>query len=202
MDAGQPHFAGCNYENLPYMNTSRYALLCAAFCITAVAGAEQGAPVAGKVYDEQLSSLEHELVPLAEAMPADKYDFAPTHGEFTGVRTFALQTKHIAYIIYAVSAAILEQKNPSQTVAENGPAGLTSKDQIVQYLKDAFAYSHKAMAALTNANQLDLIKSPFGDDKVARVSMASTVLWHSYDHYGQMVVYARMNGVIPPASRH
>jgi hypothetical protein len=190
MDAGQPYFAGCNYENLPYMNTSRYALLCAAFCITAAAGAEQGAPVAGKVYDEQLSSLEHELVPLVEAMPADKYDFAPTHGEY------------IAYIIYAVSAAILEQKNPSQTVAENGPAGLTSKDQIVQYLKDAFAYSHKAMAALTNANQLDLIKSPFGDDKVARVSMASTVLWHSYDHYGQMVVYARMNGVIPPASRH
>jgi len=201
MDAEQPHFAGCNCENLRYMKTTLYAVLCAAFCIT-MAAAEQGAPAAGKIYDEQFSSLERELVPLAEAMPADKYDFAPTHGEFTGVRTFALQAKHVAYIIYAVSAAILGQKNPSQTVAENGPAGLTSKDQIVQYLKDAFAYGHKAMASLTNANQLDLIASPFGGDKVARVSMASTALWHSYDHYGQMVVYLRMNGVIPPASRH
>src|SRR5580700_10762446 len=183
------------------MNTSRYALLCAAFCVTVAAGAEQGGSMAGKVYDEQLSSLEHELVPLAEAMPADKYDFAPTHGEFTGVRTFGLQAKHIAYIVYAVSAAILDQKNPSQTVAENGPAAVTTKDQIVQYLKDAFAYGHKAMASLTNTNRLDLIASPFGEGKVARVSMASTAVWHSYDHYGQMVVYARMNGVIPPASR-
>ena len=187
------------------MKITRYAVLCAAFCgtfcIMVAAGAEQGAPAAGKIYDEQFSNLEHELVPLAEAMPADKYDFAPTHGEFTGVRTFGLQAKHVAYVIYAVSAAILDQKNPSQTVAENGPAGLTSKDQIVQYLKDAFAYGHKAMASLSNANQLDLIASPFGGDKIARVSMASTAIWHSYDHYGQMVVYARMNGVIPPASR-
>jgi hypothetical protein len=183
------------------MKTMIYAALGAALCVLTAAGAEQGAPEAGKIYDEQFSSLERELVPLAEAMPADKYDFAPTHGEFTGVRTFGLQAKHIAYIIYAVSAAILDQKNPSQTVAENGPADLTSKDQIVRYLKDAFAYGHKAMAGLTNANQLDMIASPFGEGKVARVSMASTAVWHSYDHYGQMVVYCRMNGVIPPASR-
>jgi hypothetical protein len=183
------------------MRTIRDAALCAAICILTAAGAEPGAPAVGKIYDQQFSSLERELVPLAEAVPADKYDFAPTHGEFTGVRTFGLQAKHIAYIVYAVSAAILDQKNPSQTVAENGPAGLTTKDQIVQYLKDAFAYGHKAMAALTNANQLDLIASPFGEGKVPRVSMASTAVWHSYDHYGQMVVYGRMNGVIPPASR-
>ena len=183
------------------MKTTLYAALCAALCIIAAAGAEPGTPAVGKIYDQQFSSLERELVPLAEAMPADKYDFAPTHGEFTGVRTFGLQAKHVAYIIYAVSAAMLEQKNPSQTVAENGPAALTTKDQIVRYLKDAFAYGHKAMAGLTNANQLDVIASPFGDGKVARVSMASTAVWHSFDHYGQMVVYSRMNGVIPPASR-
>jgi hypothetical protein len=190
-----------NCENLNYMKTTLSAAVCAAICVMTAAGAESGAPEVGKIYDQQFTSLERELVPLAEAMPADKYDFAPTHGEFTGVRTFGLQAKHIAYIVYAVSAAILDQKNPSQTVAENGPAAVTTKDQIVQYLKDAFAYGHKAMASLTNTNQLDLIASPFGEGKVARVSMASTAVWHSYDHYGQMVVYSRMNGVIPPASR-
>jgi hypothetical protein len=183
------------------MKTILSAALCAAIWVITAAGAESGAPAVGGIYDQQFTSLERELVPLAEAMPADKYDFAPTHGEFTGVRTFGLQVKHIAYIVYAVSAAILEQRNPSQTVAENGPAALTTKDQIVRYLKDAFAYGHKAMATLTNANQLDLVKSPFGEGKVPRVSMASTAVWHSYDHYGQMVVYSRMNGVIPPASR-
>jgi len=184
------------------MKTLVSAVLCAGMAAMAAAGAGPETAQAGKVWDQQFTQLEHELVPLAEAMPADKYGFAPTQGQFTGVRTFAQQVTHAAYVIYRMSAAILDEKNPSETDAnENGPAALKTKGQIVQYLKDAFAYGHKAMRSLTNANQMDLVKSPFGQNRTARVFMASLMMWHSFDHYGQMVVYLRMNGIIPPASR-
>jgi len=155
-----------------------------------------------KVFDGQLTVIERDLVPLAEAMPADKYDFAPASGEFKGVRNFGQQLSHTAAIIYAVSAAALAEKNPSEMGPnENGPATLKTKEQIVQYLKDSFAYAHKAMAKLTAENLTSPVPSPFGNGQQPRGSMASVAVWHSFDHYGQMVVYARMNGIVPPASR-
>jgi hypothetical protein len=176
-------------------------LLCfAGACSSAAFGAD--APSVSKIFDQQLTMVEHELVPLAEAMPADKYNFAPTHGEFKSVRTFGQQVSHVAAVIYAVSASILEQNNPSETgPGENGPATLKNKDDIVKYLKDAFAYAHKAMNSVTGANLTTMIKSPFGDGQVPRVDMVTVPVWHTFDHYGQMVVYARMNGIVPPASR-
>jgi len=147
--------------------------------------------------------LEHELVPLAEAMPADKYQFAPTHGGFKGVRTFGQQVGHVGAVMYMVSACVLGEKAPAEAgEGENGPATLKTKDDYVKYLKGAVAYSHKAMNSLTSANLTSMVKSAFGNDKVPRVNMASVVMWHSFDHYGQMAVYARMNGIVPPASRH
>jgi hypothetical protein len=71
----------------------------------------------------------------------------------------------------------------------------------VKYLKDSFTLAHKAAAGLTAANAMDMVPSAFGSGKTPRMSMASVVPWHTFDHYGQSVVYARMNGIIPPASR-
>src|ERR1700736_2819836 len=68
----------------------------------------------GKVLDDKLRSAEREIVGLAEAMPADKYDFRPTAGEFKNVRSFSQQMTHIASILYGVSAAALGEKNPSE----------------------------------------------------------------------------------------
>ena len=154
-----------------------------------------------KVYDGMLKSVEGEAVSLAEAMPADKFDFAPTDGAFKGVRTFGQQARHMATIVYLVSSSVLEEKCPVDLGEnENGAATLKGKDAIVKYLKDSFVYAHKAMAGLTEKNQMDLVAG-FGNRKSPRVNMASAAVWHSFDHYGQMVVYARMNGVIPPASR-
>ena len=82
---------------------------------------------------------------------------------------------------------------------ENGPANLKTKEEIVKYLKDAFAYAHRAMATLTEANSREEATASWG--KQSRLFMADLILWHSYDHYGQTVVYARMNGIIPPSSR-
>ena len=177
------------------------ALLFAACGLTAF-GADPSTPSVSKIFDGQLSMIEREVVPLAEAMPADKYSFAPTHGEFKGVRTFGQQVGHIAAVMYAVSSAALGEKNPSENgEGENGPANLKTKDDYVKYLKAAIAYSHKAMQSLTSQNLTGLVKSAFGNEQVSRVSMATVSVWHTFDHYGQMVVYARMNGIIPPASR-
>lgn len=168
----------------------------------AAAALAQGPTGIAKLYDGELTSAEREIVPLAEAMPADAYQFAPKDGSFTGVRTFALQVRHLATVLYEVSAAAMEKECPvSAGKNENGSDELKSKEQIVQYLKDAFAYAHKAAGGLTAANEMQPVKSPFGSGTIPRLRAVSIAVWHSYDHYGQMVVYARMNRVIPPASR-
>ena len=154
-----------------------------------------------KAFDDDLTGIERDIVPLAEAMPAAKFNFAPSQGEFKGVRTFAQQTTHVAAVMYAVSAAVLGEKNPvSMGANENGAESLKSKEEIVKYLKDAFVYAHKAMGSLTEKNLTDMVATPFGAD-APRVKMATLAVSHSFDHYGQMVVYARMNSVVPPASR-
>lgn len=177
-------------------------VLCMGVAAVASYAADLNSSVISKTLDGDLKGIEGELVPLVEAMPADKFDFAPTQGVFKGVRTFRQQATHVAAIIYAVSASVLGEANPSETGKnENGPATIHSKDEVVKYLKDAFAYGHKAMQSVTDRNATALIKSAFGDKQVPLLSMASVATWHSFDHYGQMVVYARMNGIIPPASR-
>lgn len=175
------------------------SLLCAG---AAFAQESAGAPSISQIYDRQFSMAERDFVPLVEAMPTDKFNFAPTNGEFTGVRTFAQQASHSAAVIYAVAAAALGEKNPTEMgEKENGPASLKTKEDVVKYVKDAFAYGHKAMKMLTDKNQTEMVNSAFGNNKVPRVAMANVAIWHTFDHYGQMVVYARMNGVVPPASR-
>jgi uncharacterized damage-inducible protein DinB len=171
--------------------------------LTALAlNAQAPAPSIAKIFDGQLSAIERELVPLVEAVPADKMSFAPTQGEFQGARTFAQQATHTAAVVYAVCAAVLGEKNPTDMGSnENGSASLKTKEDVVKYVKDAFAYGHKAMQTLTMENLTEQIPSPFGQGKMARASAASIAVWHSFDHYGQMAVYARMNGIIPPASR-
>ncbi len=155
-----------------------------------------------KAFDGDLTSAEKEIVSLAEAMPADKYNFAPTAGEFTGVRTFAQQMRHIAAVNDEVAASILGEK-PLVEIgkSENGPDSLDNKDAIVKFLKDSFVYGHKALGTITAENVLAQVKSPFGSGMTTRASMATILTWHSFDHYGQAVVYARMCGIIPPASR-
>jgi uncharacterized damage-inducible protein DinB len=153
------------------------------------------------VLDRTVSNLEEEFVPAAEAMPEDKFDFAPSEGEFKGVRTFAQQIKHVAAVNYELGAAILEEKPPVEINDESGPASVKTKAEIVNYLKDSFTYVHKAIATINDQNLVQTVKSPFGEGKVSRMGLASTVAWHGYDHYGQMVVYLRMNGIVPPASR-
>jgi uncharacterized damage-inducible protein DinB len=155
----------------------------------------------GDALNFDLGIAEHEFVSAADAMPEDKYSFAPTNGEFKGVRTFAEQIKHVAAVNYIFGAGVLgEKKPPVDPGGENGPDSVKSKAEIMKFLNDSFAYLHKALASVTAKNELDQIDSPFGM-KTSRLSLASFATTHPFDHYGQMVEYLRMNGIVPPASR-
>jgi len=152
--------------------------------------------------DKQLTNLEKQITEAAEAMPEDKFNFAPTGpGEFKGVRSFAFQVKHIAVANYALGAGILQEKPPIDMKGPNGPDNISSRADILKFLKDSFAYAHKALAAINENNVLEPVKSPFGNQQTTRLTLAIRILAHPYDHYGQMVEYLRMNGIVPPASR-
>lgn len=152
------------------------------------------------VFQNHVSLVETDVVSLAEAMPADKYDFLPTSGEFAGVRTFGEQVRHVATMIFMTAAIVLEEKSPyGPGTNDNGPDDITDKDAIVAYLKAAIAYARTAMASLNEQNALDPLRTYFGSQP--RAEVASGLAYHSYDHYGQMVVYARLNGIVPPGSR-
>jgi DinB superfamily len=153
----------------------------------------------GDAVNAVLGIAEAEFVGAADAMPEDKYSFAPTTGEFKGVRAFAQQVKHVAATNYLFGAAILSEKPPVETGGENGPDSVKSKAEIMQFLKDSFAYLHKAVASINDKNALDEV-SLFGM-KLSRLSVGTFSTAHPFDHYGQMVEYLRMNGIVPPASR-
>jgi len=160
-------------------------------------------PTMAQVLNRRLTGVESEFVSAADAMPADKYSFAPTNGEFKGVRTFAEQVKHVAQTNWEVGGAILGEKPPADIGGpdENGPPALKSKAEIMKYLTDSFAYLHKAIDTIDANNATAWIKSSSPSGKTTRLSEAMEGYGHPYDHYGQMVEYLRMNGIIPPASR-
>lgn len=188
------------------MQTTKWLLVCLlltgcsglSFAQMAKAGESHNV---SQIEDRLVKMVEGEFVPAAYAMPEDKYSYAPTNGEFKGVRTFAQQVKHVAAVNYMIGAAILEEKAPVDLGGENGPDSIKSKADIMKFTNDSFAYLHKALSSINESNQTGEVKSPFGEGKVTRLGIGTIALWHCFDHYGQMVEYLRMNGIVPPASR-
>jgi hypothetical protein len=170
-----------------------------AVCGLCSAQAKDAPKTVTSILDSGIKGVEGEFVPAAEAMPEGKYDFAPTGGEFKGVRTFAQQVKHVAAVNYMVGEAILGEKSPVDLGGESGPDNIKSKAEIVKFIKDSYAYAHKAVATITAENATGEVQLPFG--KFTRMGLGVLLTAHSFDHYGQMVVYLRMNGIVPPASR-
>jgi uncharacterized damage-inducible protein DinB len=149
-----------------------------------------------QVYDKLLSGVEKEFVDAVEAMPEDKFNFAPpvSTGEFKGVRSFSAQVKHVAganyYFFGGPSFTEADDKAKSEAIEK-----LTTKADIVKALKDSFVVAHTYMAGITDKNDFEMTSSG------TRGGMAALGISHLMDHYGQMVVYLRMNGIVPPASR-
>ena len=194
--------------NTGIMNTGKIAgvIACGLLTLTISAAGQTGAPrdemrTVAQVLDRTVINMEHEFIPAAEAMPEEKFGFAPTDGEFKGVRTFGQQIKHVATVNYELGSALLQEKPPVDVSDESGPVWIKSKADIMKYLKDSFDYVHKAIATINDKNLIATVKSPFGEGMVTRLGLATSVAWHGFDHYGQMVVYLRMNGIVPPASK-
>jgi len=143
------------------------------------------------------------IVSAADAMPADKYGFAPTEGEFKGVRTFGQMVKHLSATNYILAAAALGEEPPADAGDELGPEAVRTKAEILNYLKGSFAYLDKAIEAIGQKNipvKSSRI-SPLKNTEATRLALVVESLVHAFDHYGHMVEYLRMNGVVPPASR-
>jgi uncharacterized damage-inducible protein DinB len=154
-----------------------------------------------QVMDRALTNAEKEFLSAVDAMPEDKYGYAPTDGEFKGVRTFAGQIKHVAASNYEFAGAILQEKPPVDFGGEEGPASIKTKAEIVKFLKESFAYVHKAIASMNEQNATESLKSPWGQNTITRLGVSTLTVAHIFDHYGQMVVYLRHNGIVPPASK-
>ncbi|MGC2398337.1 MAG: DinB family protein [Acidobacteriaceae bacterium] len=149
----------------------------------------------GEVFGKLLSGQEKQVVGLAEAMPADKYSFAPSTGQFNGVRTFAQQLTHVAAAQYFFFGAFGVKPSIDPKSLEK----LTSKEEVIKALKDSFEFAQKAAETMTAQNAFEEIQERDGTN--TRASIVAFSLAHTNDHYGQMIEYLRMNGVVPPGSR-
>ena len=150
-----------------------------------------------------LTLVEKVIVATADAMPADKYGFARTDGEFKGVRTFGQTVKHLSATNHILAAAALGEEPPADAGDEVGPETVRTKAEVLDYLRQSFAQLNKAIDAIGEKNPT--VKSspisPLKGAEVTRLALVMESLIHAFDHYGQMVEYLRMNGVVPPASR-
>jgi uncharacterized damage-inducible protein DinB len=169
---------------------------------SATAPQSQETPTVASVVDHQISTIEKEVLEAAEAMPEDKFNFSPEGlslqgSDYKGVRSFALQVRHIAASNYILWSALTGDKFPQDYLGGNGPETLKTKADIIKFLKDSFALGHKAAATLTTENMLQTPEHRTS----SRLHLATFAVAHAFDHYGQMVEYLRMNGIVPPASR-
>jgi len=152
--------------------------------------------------DSEISKIERQIIDVAEAMPEDKYNFSPESlnipgSDFKGVRTFAVQVRHVAASNYFIWSHLTGEKLPEALKDGNGPENLKTKADILNFLRDSFALGHRAAATLTTENMLQTAEG----SKSSRFHLATFGVVHAFDHYGQMVEYLRMNGIVPPASR-
>jgi uncharacterized damage-inducible protein DinB len=150
-----------------------------------------------------LKSVQSQIVSAADAMPAVKYGFAPTDGEFHGVRSFGQQVKHLAATNHILAAAALGEEPPADAGDEAGPETVRTKAEILDYLNASFAHLGKAIEAIDEMNENVKASpiSPMKKTETTRLALTVEALIHAFNHYGQMVEYLRMNGVVPPASR-
>jgi uncharacterized damage-inducible protein DinB len=131
------------------------------------------------------------FIRAAEKMPETGYGFRPS----PDVRTFAQQIAHVADDQYNLCApAKGETRKAAYTAIEDT---LTQKTELIAALKDAFAYCDAAYDALTDANGAVPVQS--GKERT-RFGMLNWNLWHTWEHYGNVVVYLRMKGLVPPSS--
>lgn len=193
----------------------RFAFLFTRFLLAAAAALASVAAGATPAYAQQqdipkttaesvsaiLSYTEDQFLSVAEAMPAEKYSYIPSApgGKFDGVRSFAEQVKHVACGNFAFFNEI-EGKTPPDSCEKGGAAPAKTKTELLQYLRDSFAYGHKVLATVNAQNAMDRVEGRYGGPDT-KLGMAVIAVWHIADHYGQVVYYLRLSGIVPPPTQ-
>jgi uncharacterized damage-inducible protein DinB len=175
-------------------------LIAALFILLTSALAQDEVPktIADSV-SNSLQWSEDEFYSVAEAMPEAKYGYIPTAGNFDGVRSFAEQVKHVACSNYGFFNEIAG-KTPPKGCEKGGPSPANTKPELLKYLKDSFDYGNKVLQTIDAKNSLDRVEGPYAGPNT-KLGLAVAAVWHIADHYGQIVEYLRMNGIVPPATQ-
>ena len=162
----------------------------------------------GKALTRSMEYQEYEFRSAAEAMPTDKWNYRPAQGLFKNekpefgpaeMRTFAEQVKHVACANFAFGAE-LDGTKPPEACDKGGPNPAKTPVELLNYLRDSFGALKKSLAAVTAQNMYDPIEGPYAGPNT-RLGLGLVAIWHVADHYGQVVIYLRENGIAPPASR-
>lgn len=171
------------------MTRTIVALLCLVFPVMAAAQN----PVSDSVR-EGWNGARGNLVRAGEAMPEAKFGFKPVDT----VRTFGQILAHVAGANYIFCAAARGEKPPF--AEDHFEKAATTKAAIMKALGDANAYCDAAYKALTDTTAGEMVASAFGNGKSARVSALLGNTGHHQEHYGNLVTYLRINGIVPPSS--
>ncbi len=179
---------------------STLALLAAALCWCTWVAPANGQSDAAKSIQQTVTRFENNLMAMAQAMPADKYSFAPSSdtfkagspAQFATVRTYGQELTHLCGLPFRLLAPFGVKADVDYSSYES----LASKDDIIKALESSFDYENKVIATITPENAF----TPEGPRGMTRVGAMLMMLNDDGDHYGQMVEYLRMNGIIPPST--
>jgi uncharacterized damage-inducible protein DinB len=175
-----------------------YAILCSLSTFSAAQEGDIPKTIADSV-GQTLKWTEDQFYSIADAMPESKYNFIPTSGNFEGVRSFGEQVKHVACAQYAFFNEI-EGKTPPDACERGGPSPAKSKAELLKYLREAFDYGNGVVAKIDAKNALDRAEGRYAGPNT-KLGLAVAAVWHITDHYGQLVVYLRMNNIVPPTTQ-
>ena len=197
-------------------------LLCILAIVTSIPAISQEAPehqptsadlsrdeTPGKAILRTFEFQEYDVRSAAEAMPEDKWDFRPSPGMFksekpdfgpAAMRTFREQVKHVACANSAF-AAELDGATPPAGCDKDGPSAAHTRTELLTYLRDSFTALKKSLNEITVKNMFDPMHGPYATPNT-RLGLAEICVWHNADHFGQMAIYLRLNGIVPPGSRN
>lgn len=148
-----------------------------------------------KVVVDSWNDIGRKLIAMAEDFPEDKYDFKPTPAQ----RSFAEQLLHAAGANYYFINPVMGQKPPAEEDMKRDK--FKSKADIVTFVKKSFAEGAAAIKAKGDKGLSDTIIDPFANQQVRVIDYAYGFIEHCGEHYGQLVVYYRLAGLVPPESR-
>jgi uncharacterized damage-inducible protein DinB len=142
----------------------------------------------------QYATLKRNITGSVDRMPADHFAFRPV----PEVMSYAELLAHIVDTQYSYCSTVKGTDNPGASLDFK----VTDKVAVGKLVKDSFAYCDDVFAAVTNENALEMLTrgSPPNQRQLARVNQLTQLIVHGNEHYGNLVTYMRMKGIVPPSS--